>query len=116
LLAVAEVEGNIIGHGRVFPAGFGHKDRHVAEVGIALLKPYREIRIGTRLLEYMQLWATMAGYEKLAASVFSTNRRALNLFSGSGFVKEGVRARQFKINEQYVDEIFMGRFLDDAGK
>ncbi len=114
LLAVAEVDGRVIGHGRLFPGGYGHKDRHVVDVGIALLKPFRELRIGTKLLECMVTWANLVGYEKLTATVISTNRRALNLFTGLGFVKEGIRVQQFKIQNQYVDEILLGKFLNNG--
>lgn len=111
LLAVGEIDGRVVGHGRVCCSGFGHKDRHVADVGIALLKPYRGLNIGTKLLEYLVNWATTAGYEKLTASVLSTNLQALNLFDCLGFVKEGLRRQQFKIEGQPVDEILLSKFL-----
>lgn len=117
LLAIVEVKGQVVGHGRVFPAGFGHKDRHVADVGIALLAPYRGLGIGTKMLEYMITWATRAGYVKLTAAVIASNWRALNLFARFMFVQEGVRERQFRIQDRCVGEVLLGRFLsDDFGK
>ncbi len=97
LLAVAEVGGQVVGHIRCSPSGFGHKDRHVADVGIALMEPYREKGIGIGLLEYIIDWANSVGYRKLTASVFATNERGLRLFKHCGFVSEGCRQRQFLI-------------------
>lgn len=113
LLLVAEVKGQIVGHGRIFPWGFGHKDRHVADVGIAVLESYREARVGTQMLGCLVAWSRLAGYEKLTAAVLADNRRALNLFARFGFVQEGVRERQFRIQDRYVGEILLGRFLSD---
>lgn len=114
LLAVAEIEGQVVGHGRIFPAGFGHKDQHVGDVGLVVLQPYRGIRIGTQMLEQMTKWAQTAGYEKLVTAVIDGNLRALNLFAHLKFEREGVRERQFKIQGRYVAEILLGKFLNDG--
>ncbi|MGB8648963.1 MAG: GNAT family N-acetyltransferase [Anaerolineae bacterium] len=112
LLAIAELDGTIAGHVRCSPGGFGHKDYHVADVGIALIEPYREKGIGSRLLEYAIAWASQAGYLKLTATVFETNTRALRLFRRCGFEREGRRARQFQIQGRYIDEVLLARFMD----
>lgn len=113
LLVVAEVEKIIVGHGRLFPSGFGHKDSHVADIGLSILKPYREIGLGKDILGYVIELAECIGYEKLTASILSTNQRSVNLFERLGFFKEGVRVKQFRIRNRYIDEILMGKFLID---
>ena len=114
LLVVAEVDGIVVGHSRIFPVGFGHKDRHVADVGIALLAPFRGIHIGSQLLESVISRADTMGYTKLVAAVIARNQRALRLFMRLGFVQEGNRRHQYRIEDQYVDEILLGRFLGDG--
>ena len=39
------------------------------------------------------------------------NKAAINMYRKFGFEIEGICKRQFKIDEKYVDEIIMGKFL-----
>ena len=111
LLLVSEVDGRVIGWCRVFPNDFSPKTQHVGEVGIGLLQPFRERGIGTALMECAIEWARAQGLEKLTASTLSTNLRAINLFKKMGFAITGKRYKQYKIGEEYVDEVLMERFL-----
>jgi len=111
LLLVPELEDQVIGWCRVFSDDSGQKTRHVADIGIGVLRPFREIGIGTALMEDAVRWATEQGLEKLTVSTFSTNLRAINLFKKVRFVRTGVRYGQYKIDGAYVDEILMERFL-----
>jgi RimJ/RimL family protein N-acetyltransferase len=113
LLLVAEVDGRVVGHARLYPEWYGPKGWHVAEMGIALLCPYRERGIGTSMMAYLLEWATWVGFEKVVASVIATNRRALALFAEFDFAREGQRVRQLKIGAEYADEVLLGRFLDE---
>ena len=108
---VNEVNEEVIGHLRVFPPWYGQKGRHVGEIGLLIIKPWRERGIGTAMVSYALEWAKIANFQKLIASVFSTNHRALNLFFKFDFFEEGRRVRQLNINENYVDEILVGRFI-----
>jgi len=111
LLLVPEVDGQVIGWCRVFPNDFSPRTQHTGEVGIGLLQPFREVGIGTAVMECAIEWARTHGLEKLTVSAFSTNLRAINLFKKKGFVATGRRYKQYKISEEYVDEILMERFL-----
>lgn len=111
LLAVVEMGGFVVGHGRLFPEGFGHKDKHVVDVGMGLLKPYRSLGIGTALLAYLLQWAKQAGYQKMTATMLSSNIRAQRLFARHCFRQEGMRVRQFMVGDEYVDELLVARFL-----
>lgn len=110
LLLLPVVEGRIIGWCRAFE-GTTSTTRHVADIGIGLLPPYRGQGIGTRLLEQTVAWAVEQGFSKLTADTFSTNLRARALFRKLGFVETGVRYRQYKINDDEVDQILLERFL-----
>lgn len=105
------MKGQVIGWCRVFPDLFTPKASHTAEVGIGLIQPFREIGIGTALMECAIEWAGAQGLEKLTVSVFSTNLRAINLFKKVGFTTTGIRYRQYRIDGEYVDEVLMERFL-----
>lgn len=113
LLVVVEVQGRVVGHGRVFPSGYGHRDRHVGDVGLALLEPYRQKRIGTQVLRYLIAQAKERKLEKLTATIISDNLGATHLFARHGFQQEGIRRRQLEIKGVYCDEVCVARFLDD---
>jgi L-amino acid N-acyltransferase YncA len=111
LLLVAECEKRIAGWCRVFADTVSPFARHTAELGIGIIKPYREIGIGTYLLR-QAIWAAReARLEKLTATAFAINERALNLFIGRGFKVTGRRYRQFNLDGRYIDELLLERFL-----
>lgn len=111
LLLVPQMAGEVGGWCRVFPYTSGSKAAHVADIGIGVLQPLRGLGIGTALLECAMDWACQHGFEKLTASSFATNLRALNLFQKMSFARTGIRCRQYRVGGQYVDEILMERFL-----
>ncbi len=111
LLVVADLDGNFAGAGHLFPGPEHTLYRHVGEVGLWVLKPYRRQGVGRRLMEWMLSWADQSGLEKVILNVFATNHAALALYANLGFVEEGRRARQFKVEDGYVDEILMAYFL-----
>jgi len=111
LLAVIEVDSRVVGHGRLFSGFYGCKDRHVANVGLAIIAPYRGIGLGKAMLRYLIEWAQAMGYEKMVVEVMACNERALHLFESLGFEREGVRRKQLKIQGNYVDEVMMAKWL-----
>jgi len=110
LLAVAEVKGKMVGVCDVH-SGSTPKDRHVAGLGMSVIKDWRGIGIGTAMMIYITDWAKNRGMEKLYLSVFSTNQRAINLYKKFNFQVEGRRKKQYKIEGNYVDEIIMAKFI-----
>jgi len=113
LLIVAQVDDLVVGHLRMYPLWYGVKTRHVGEVGLAIIKEWRERSLGTSMLNYALEWASIAGFKKITASVIATNQRALKLFNKFHFKNEGLRVQQFIIHGTYTDEILMARFLDN---
>jgi RimJ/RimL family protein N-acetyltransferase len=111
LLAVAELDGEIIGTVRLFAGMCGSKDRHVAELGIFVLPPHRGQGVGKQLMSYALDWADIQGLKKITLSVFTTNQQAIRLYEQFGFVLEGKRRMQYNVRGEYVDEVLMARFL-----
>lgn len=111
LLVVAELDGSFAGAGHLFPGPEHTLYRHVGEAGLWVLKPYRRQGIGRQLMDWMLSWAVQSGLEKVILNVFATNRAALALYTELGFVEEGRRVRQFKVEDGYADEILMACFL-----
>jgi len=113
LWAVSEIDEKIVGACNLMPRGAGHvgKTQHVVELGMAILSRYRGIGIGNAMMNFMIDWANEKRYEKISLSVFSTNEPAISLYKKYGFEIEGVKKKEFKIEDQYVDEVCMGKFL-----
>ncbi len=112
LFLVARDNGKVIGVLTLTRERF-KKNRHVAQLGIAIRKGYRGLGIGTNLIDLSLVWARETGIEKVCLEVFSTNTVAINLYKKMGFFQECVRKRQFKIRGEYVDDILMAKFLNE---
>ena len=111
LLAVAELNGQIVGAGRLFPGGEYTLLNHVVELGIFVLRPFRAQGVGTQLFAHLRSWAAKGNAEKIILTVFATNKPAIRFFGKQGFSQEGCLSRQIKTNENYIDLLLMGLFL-----
>jgi len=109
LIVVAETDGRVVGHGRMFTTS--GTSAHVADLGMALIAEYRNQGIGTRMIAYLLDWARYEGLHKVTLGVFASNQQAIHVYEKFGFIVEGVLREQHRIAGQYVDEILMARFL-----
>jgi ribosomal protein S18 acetylase RimI-like enzyme len=76
-----------------------------------VVKGYREMGIGTKLVARALNWArSQKEVEKIALVVFSNNQMAFRLYQKSGFEVEGVKKRHY-VEGEHVDEIEMALFL-----
>ncbi len=111
LMAVAEVDGDIVGMLTLGRYGEVDKTKHIRNLGMGVAKRFRGIGVGRALMDYAIRWAKRRGVEKIVLSVFSSNRGAIKLYEEFGFEHEGVRKRQFVIDGRHVGEVMMGRSL-----
>jgi RimJ/RimL family protein N-acetyltransferase len=115
LTLVSIVDNEVVGTLNI-QRGIYKKNRHTANLGIAIKKGHRGKRLGSQMIKYSIDWCATQGIAKLNLEVFSTNESAIKLYKRLGFKEEGVRKGQFKIDDQYVDDIFMTIFpLEKAG-
>jgi RimJ/RimL family protein N-acetyltransferase len=112
LLVVAEVGGVFAGCGNLFSGPPGRKDRHVAHLGMYVLKPFRDRGVGTGMMAWMLEWAERMGLKKITLSVLATNQPAIHLYHKFGFEVEGVRRWQYLVAGHYVDSLLMAKFLN----
>ena len=110
VLYVAEVDGKVVGQLDVHISGYA-KAKHVANLGIAIVKAYRDRGIGRALMERALAWMKGKGVEKATLEVFSTNSRAVALYKKMGFEVEGVRRRQYRVRGTFVDDVLMAKWL-----
>lgn len=110
IILLAEGSGDVIGI-LGFLGGSFKKIAHVIEVGMAIRKEFRGSGIGSILLREAISWARKKGFHRLELGVLSTNQQAISLYKKFGFQEEGVRKSRYRIEEKWVDEILMSKFL-----
>ena len=84
---------------------------HTGKLEIMVHKDLRRNGIGRTLLRACIEWAEANPVlEKLGLSVFTTNERAIKLYRDHGFVEEGRRLREYKLEDgSYRDDLLMFR-------
>lgn len=80
-------------------------------LGIAIRNGYRDIGIGTKMLETLILHAEKMGLKILTLTVFSTNKRAKYVYEKIGFKETGRIPNELYKNEKYIDHIIMVKEL-----
>jgi len=84
---------------------------HVRVLGMSVARDYRGLGLGAALLETAVAWAEADGAEKIELSVFAHNAPALAFYERHGFIREGLRRRQFVRAGEYHDEVLMARLI-----
>jgi RimJ/RimL family protein N-acetyltransferase len=108
---VAEDAGRIVGVANV-TGGRPRAARHSGGIGITLHPDYREMGLGTRMMQWLIDWAKGTGVlTRLWLEVFAHNARAIHVYEKVGFVKEGARRNAFIKEGRYVDSVMMALLL-----
>lgn len=104
---VADIEGDVIASCSL-DKGTGISS-HTGGIGIIVKKGYRDIGIGTEMLQTLIDQARILGLKMLYLGVFSTNGMAYHVYEKVGFKETGRRSKCFLKNGNYVDDIIMSR-------
>ncbi|MGN1399263.1 MAG: GNAT family N-acetyltransferase [Erysipelotrichaceae bacterium] len=86
---VAIVDGKIVGTGGINPLGNKYKISHRCDFGIAILKDYWGLSIGSHLTAAAIKCAEQMGYGQIELEVVSDNVSALALYEKYGFTEYG---------------------------
>ena len=109
---VAEANGEIVGNALVM-TDRDVSSRHVGVLSITVAEGWRDVGLGTALVAATQDWVRDRGLSRLALSVFPDNARAIAVYTRAGFIREGLRRRQFRqADGTYRDELLMAWFPD----
>jgi len=107
---VAEVNGKVVAN-----SGLHRKtaySNHVGEIGfIGILKNYRNIGIGTEILETLIDQARKLKLKVLFLGVFSTNSIARHVYEKVGFRETGRIPKFFHKSGKYIDDVIMAKEL-----
>jgi RimJ/RimL family protein N-acetyltransferase len=110
LVLVAEADGEIVGNLLLTPERGAVSD-HIGTLSICVADGWREVGIGSALVRAAQDWAVEQGLEKVQLGVFPDNSRAIAVYDHAGFVREGLRRRQYRgAGGEFRDELLMAWF------
>jgi len=109
LALVAETDGDVVGNVLV-STDRNVTTAHVGTLAICIADGWRDVGIGSALVEAAQAWAAERGLRKLALGVFPDNERAIAVYEHAGFVREGLRRAQYRSGDAYRDEVLMAWF------
>jgi RimJ/RimL family protein N-acetyltransferase len=114
LALVAEADGEAIGNVLV-TIERNVVSSHVGTLSIVVAEDWRDVGIGSALVRAAQAWSTEQGLLKVALAVFPDNERAIAVYEHAGFVREGLRRRQYRADRNVLrDELLMAWFPDEA--
>ena len=116
LALVAEADGDVVGNVLVSVERSVVSD-HVGTLSICVADGWREVGIGSALVAGAQEWSRQRGLAKVALGVFPDNARAIAVYEHAGFVREGLRRRQYRVpGGEYRDELLMAWFPDGGSE
>lgn len=112
LFIVSEINKKVTGF-LEFTNGRLVRTAHAGMFQMFILKEYRNSGTGKMLLETLVNWAEKNPLiEKLTLNVFSTNDRAIHLYTKTGFKTEGKCPKDMKFRDgTYIDSVLMYKFV-----
>jgi RimJ/RimL family protein N-acetyltransferase len=113
LVLVAEGDGEVIGNILV-SVDRGVATEHIGVLSITIADGWRDVGIGTVLVETAQRWSRERGLRKLSLGVFPENERAIAVYAKRGFVREGLRRLQYRSGTAFRDEVLMAWFPPES--
>lgn len=111
LMIVCEVDGRIAGNCSI---SFNNriKTAHRATVGIALLKEFWDLGIGTKFFEAMIEAAKARGVSQIELEVIEGNARAIHLYEKMGFSIVAEKPNAIRLKDgTLLREFFMVKYL-----
>ena len=110
LALVAEADGDVVGNILVSVERSIVSD-HVGVLSICVADGWRDVGIGSALVTAALDWSRARGLAKVALGVFPDNDRAIAVYEPAGFVREGLRRRQYGVpGGTFRDEVLMAWF------
>jgi RimJ/RimL family protein N-acetyltransferase len=109
---VAVRDGVVVGYAKLRNPLALPSHAHVLKINGLAVDPVASGQgIGRSLVEAAVAEAERRGAHKVTLRVLGTNAAARRIYARCGFVEEGVLREEFLLDGQYVDDVFMARFL-----
>lgn len=111
-VAICDRDRQVVGFQSMEPfATYTHAFNHVGVLGTYVDLSSRRQGIASKLFAATFEAARLKGYEKIFTFIRADNTAALTTYLNQGFQIVGTAKRHAKINQTYVDEIIVERFL-----
>lgn len=104
------VNGEFAGYAMI-KGNISSRTKHVASLRIGVLDTFQNIGIGTSLLNQAEAWCQEHGIERLEAQIVESNKKTISLFEKNSYIFEGTRKGAFKLEDEYLDELYYSKFL-----
>ena len=91
--------------------GSANRIKHTAYIVIGILGGHRGKGIGRKLFEELEKWSAKNNIKRLELTVMTHNEKAVNLYKKMGFKIEGVKEHSILVDEEFIDEYYMGKIL-----
>ena len=91
--------------------GSSNRSRYTASFVLGVLKAHWGRNVGKSLLLGLEDWATQREFHRLELTVVETNSRAISLYVSNGYEVEGVRRSSMKVNNEFVNEVYMSKLI-----
>lgn len=112
IFLVVEHDGEPIGFGYL-EGGRRERTYHCVNLGMGVLEAYSNQGIGRAILIELIRYAMESDcIAKIDLQVRKDNRRAINIYKGSGFEVEGINRRALFINGEFYDYLNMGKIIE----
>ena len=111
-VAICDRDRQVVGFQSMEPfATYTHAFDHVGVLGTYVDLSYRRQGIASKLFAATFEAARLKGYEKLFTFIRADNTAALTTYLNQGFQILGTAKKHAKVNQTYIDEIIVERFL-----
>lgn len=87
---------------------------HVRQLGMSVAREFRRQGVGSLVMAAVMDWARDRGVVKVELGVFPQNEAAIAFYRSCGFVDEGCRRAHYARGDALLDEVVMGRFVDET--
>ncbi len=83
----------------------------IGAIGIVVKNGYRNVRIGTQIMETLLEQAAFFGLRTVTVNPFATNKQAIHVYKKVGFVESGIIPERHFRQGRLIDEITMTKTI-----
>lgn len=110
MIFVAEANGQLVGYVGAYGSSY-QRNRHSVHLVVGILQAYSGQGVGTRLFAELYRWAETKQLHRLELTVMAHNEAAIALYKKMGFEVEGVKKDSIRLEDRFVDELYMAKLL-----
>jgi RimJ/RimL family protein N-acetyltransferase len=103
---------SVVGEGIVMGGEF-IRNRRTGTIGLGILQDHGGKGLGRAFLAQLEKFGVGLPLHRLELTVMANNERAQKLYAAAGYIVEGTKRDSLFIDEAYVDEIIMAKFIGE---